>query len=193
MTAPTAPVPVPVPAPAPAPAAPRPSLWRNADFLKLWTGQTVSLCGTYVTQLALPFVALTVFDASPAQVGTLTAVQFLPVLLLTVFVGRWVDRRRRRPLLVGADLVRAVALAAVPLAWWADGLSLGLLYTVALAVGCCNALFDVAYLSYLPSLVDRRDLVAANSKLQGSYALAQVGGPGLGGLLIRLAGAPSRC
>ncbi|MGP3683706.1 MFS transporter [Streptomyces sp. IBSNAI002] len=191
MTAPTTPVPAAqAPAPDPAPTAARPSLWRNGDFLKLWSGQTVSLCGTYVTQLALPFVALTVFDASASQVGTLTAVQFLPVLLLTVFAGRWADRRRRRPLLVGADLVRAAALAAVPLAWWADGLSLGLLYAVGFAVGCCNAVFDVAYLSYLPSLVDRRDLVAANSKLQGSYAVAQVGGPGLGGLLIRFAGAP---
>ncbi|MEU8569439.1 MFS transporter [Streptomyces pathocidini] len=166
------------------------SLWRNTDFLKLWTGETVSLLGTYVTQLALPLIAITLLDATPGQVGTLSAVQFLPVLLITVFVGRWVDRYRRRPLLIAANLARAAALAVVPACWWADGLTMPVLYGVALTVGTFSALFDVAYLSYLPSLVPRHHLVAANSRLQGSYAVAQVGGPGLGGLLIRLVGGP---
>ena len=165
-------------------------LWRHRDFRKLWAGETVSLFGSEVTELALPLVAVLVLDADAGQMGLLAAARFAPFLLVTLPAGAWVDRRRRRPVLVASNLGRALLVGLVPLLAGLGLLGMGHLYGIAFAVGVLTVLFDVAYQSYLPSLVDRDQLVEGNSKLQASASAARVGGPGLGGLLVQLIGAP---
>lgn len=165
-------------------------VWRNQDFLKLWAGETVSLFGSQVTTLALPLTAVQSFAATPAQMGILSAARFLPFLLLTLVAGVWVDVYRRRPILVGANLGRAFVLALVPLGAVMGWLRMWHLYAVAFGVGALTVLFDLAYQSYVPSLVEREELVEANSKLQTSASAAEVGGPALGGLLVEWLSAP---
>jgi MFS family permease len=161
-------------------------LWRHRDFLKLWAAQTVSLFGTQVTALALPLTAVLVLHVSAAQMGLLTALSTLPFLLIGLFAGAWVDRMRRRPILIAADLGRALLFASIPLAAALDRLSIEQLYAVALLTGMLTVFFDVAYQSYLPSLVDRSDLVDGNSKLEISNSVARVSGPGIGGALVQI-------
>jgi len=165
-------------------------LWRQPAFLKLWAGQTVSLFGSQVTTLALPLTAVLVLRATPVQMGILGAAQFLPFLLLTLFVGVWVDRRRRRPVLIVADLGRATLLGLIPLLAILGWLRMDYLYGIALLLGSLTVLFDLAYQSYLPSLVERAHLVEGNSKLQVSASVAEIGGPGLAGLLVQVITAP---
>ena len=165
-------------------------LWRHRDFRRLWAGETVSLFGSEVTELALPLVAVLVLEADAGQMGLLAAARFAPFLLVTLPAGAWVDRRRRRPVLIGSNLGRALLVGLVPLLSGLGLLRMGYLYAIAFAVGTLTVLFDVAYQSYLPSLVDREQLVEGNSKLQASASAARVGGPGLGGLLVQLVGAP---
>jgi MFS family permease len=169
---------------------PREGLWRHRDFLSLWGAETVSQFGSQITFLALPLVAILVLDESAFRVAALTSVYFLPFLLLTLPAGVWVDRLRRRPILVIGDLVRAVALLTIPLAHWADVLTIWQLYVVAFVTGVGTVFFDVAYQSYLPALVGRDQVVDGNSKLEISRAAASVGGPGLGGLLVSALTAP---
>jgi MFS family permease len=165
-------------------------LWRQPDFLKLWAGQTVSLVGSQVTILALPLTAVLLLRASPLQVGILGAAQFLPYLLLTLFAGLWVDRRRRRPVLIMADLGRAGLVGLIPLLAVLGWLRMDALYGIALLLGALTVLFDLAYQSYLPALVERAQLVEGNSKLQVSASVAEIGGPGLAGLLAQVVSAP---
>ena len=170
----------------------RPSgpLWSHPDFLKLWTGQTISEFGSQVSQLAIPAVAVLTLEATPFQVAALETVVFLPFLILTLPAGVWVDRWRRRWVLIGGDLGRAVLLATIPLAYALGHLTLTQLYLVGFLVGIHTVFFDVAYQSYLPQLVDRETLVEGNSKLQMTVSGAAIAGPGLSGGLIALAGAP---
>jgi MFS family permease len=169
---------------------PRGQLWRDADFLKLWAAQGISQLGTQVTLLALPLAAILVLDASATEVALLGAVEVLPFLLFTLPAGVWVDRLPRRPILVVSDLARAAALASIPLAYAFDGLTLPHLYVVAFATGVLSVFFDVSYLSYLPSLVPRNQLGAANSKLEATRSAAQVAGPGAAGALVAAITAP---
>ncbi|MGA2513339.1 MAG: MFS transporter [Candidatus Limnocylindrales bacterium] len=168
----------------------RPPLWQHRDFLKVWSAATVSILGSQVTIIAIPFIALTMLGASVFQVSLLVAVEMLPFLLFTLPAGAWLDRVRRRPVLVAADIGRGVVLLSIPLAYVADALSIWQLYFVAFATGTLTAFFDVADQSYLPSILDRDDLVAGNADLQISYSVAQIGGPTLGGNLIGLVAAP---
>ena len=160
------------------------SVWRDADFVRFWTGHSVSQLGAAVTQVALPLVALLTLGASAAQVGLLRAAEFVPYLLLTLPAGALVDRVRRRPLMVGCDLWRAAFLLLVPLAAWLGQLSVPLLLVVTAAAGAATVLFDVAYLSVLPSLVRRDQVVAANAALETSRSVAGVAGPSLAGALV---------
>ena len=169
---------------------PQGGLWRHPDFLKLWAGETVSMFGSQVGQLALPLVAILVLDASAFEVAALGTVLFLPFILFTLPAGVWVDRLRRKPILIAGDIGRAVLLLSVPAAYVADALTMEQLYVVAFLVGFCQVFFDVAYQSYLPSLVDRGQIIDGNSKLEISRAGAQVGGPGLGGALVEVFTAP---
>jgi MFS family permease len=165
-------------------------LWRHPGFLRLWWATTVSRFGSEVTLLALPLLAALVLDASPAQMGLLLAAFTAPFLVIGLLVGVWVDRVRRAPLLVFSDLARAALLAAVPVAWAAGWLNMGLVYAVALGVGTLTVVFEVASLSLLPALIGREHLVEGNGKLEASRSLAQIGGPGLAGALVGLLGAP---
>jgi MFS family permease len=165
-------------------------LWREPDFLKLWAGETISLLGTQVSSLAVPLIAIGLLDAGASQLGLLRTAEFLPFIVLTLLAGTWVDRRRRRPLMVAANLLRAALLLVVPLLAWADRLELWHLYGVVAVMGVGAVVFDLAYLAYLPSLVRREDLVEGNSKLAVSASLAEVGGPGLAGLLVQALTAP---
>ena len=170
------------------------SLVHHRGFLKLWGAETVSQLGTQVTLLALPLTAVLVLHATPFEVGLLGTAEFLPFLLVGLPAGVWVDRMRRRPILIAGDLGRAVALGTIPLAYSLGVLHIVQLYVVAFISGICTVFFDVAYQSYLPSLVDRDQLMDGNSKLEISRSGAQLAGPGLAGALLvtfsKLGGAP---
>ncbi|MCI0582893.1 MAG: MFS transporter [Chloroflexi bacterium] len=115
--------------------APGPRLLRHPDFLKLWTAETVSVFGTQITLLALPLVAATILNVTPFEFGLLGTIEFLPFILLSLPAGVWVDRLRRRPILVIADLGRAVALATIPIAFYFDALTIWQLYVVGNVTG----------------------------------------------------------
>ena len=165
-------------------------LWRHGDFLKLWSAETISQFGTQVSQLALPFVAIVVLEASPFAVAALGTVEFLPFLLFTLPAGVWVDRLPRRAILIVADYGRAALLFTVPVAYALDELTMGQLYVVGFLVGTFTVFFDVSYQSYLPALVDRERIIEGNSKLEVSRTTAQITGPGVSGGLIGLVTAP---
>ena len=166
------------------------SLLRHRDFLKLWTAETVSVFGTQVTQLAIPIVAAVILEVSPFEFGMLTTIEMLPFIFLSLPAGVWVDRLRRRPIMIVGDLGRAVALVSIPIAYSLDALTIWQLYLVGFVVGCLTVFFDVAYQSYLPSVVDRDQLVEGNSKLEITRSASQIAGPGLAGVLIGLLRAP---
>ncbi|MET0560160.1 MAG: MFS transporter [Gaiellaceae bacterium] len=165
-------------------------LWRHSDFLKLWSAETISQFGSQVGGLALPLVAILVLDATAFEVAALTTVGFLPFILFTLPAGVWVDRLPRRPILIVGDFGRAALLLTIPVAYIADVLTLGQLFVVGFLVGIFQVFFDVAYMSYLPALVDRDKIIEGNSKFEISRSAAQVGGPGLGGLLVQVFTAP---
>jgi MFS family permease len=169
---------------------PKEGLWRHPDFLKLWSAETISQFGTQVSLLAIPFVAVLVLDASTFEVAALGVVDFLPFIIFTLPAGVWVDRMRRRPVLIVGDFGRAALLATIPIAYVLDVLTLGQLYVVGFLVGVCTVFFDVAYQSYLPSLVERQQIIEGNSKLEISRSSAQIAGPGFAGLLIQAFTAP---
>jgi MFS family permease len=164
---------------------------RRRDFRVYWLGQSVSLVGSRVTFLALPLVAVVALGATPVQVGLLAAAGELPGLLFGLAAGVWADRLRRRPLLVVADLGRALLLLTVPLAWGLGVLRVEALYAVAFLAGALRLLFDVAAGAYLPGLVGPARLVDASARLSLSDSAAQLAGPGLAGGLVQLAGAPA--
>lgn len=166
-------------------------LWRDGEFLKLWSGQAISEVGSQVSLLALPTVAILVLGASPFQVGLLAACEGLAFPVLGLVAGVYVDRLRRRPIMIVCDVGRLLALASVPIAFALDVLSMGQLYAVALIIGVGTVFFDVSYQSYLPALIPRADLIEGNTKLQVTGSVAQMAGPALGGFLIQLLG-PAR-
>jgi MFS family permease len=168
----------------------RTGLAADRDFLKLWAGQTVSVFGTLVSRTALPFTAILLLDVGPLELGFLRAAELVPALFVGLLVGVWVDRLRRRRLMIVADAGRAAVLISVPVAAWLDVLRMEQLYVVALAVGLLSILFDVAYQAYLPGLVRREHLVEGNSKLAASASVAEVTAFGSGGWLVQLLTAP---
>src|SRR5450759_2164721 len=141
------------------------TLWRHADFMKLWVGQTISLFGSRFTSLAVQFIGAVTLGASPLEMGILAALGTAPTLLVGLFAGVWIDRHRCRPILLAADLGRALLLAAIPAAALAGVLSLELLYLISFLAGVLSVFFDLAYQSYLPAIVEREQLVEGNSKM----------------------------
>src|SRR4051812_24201307 len=166
------------------------SLWRHPDFMKLWTGQTVSRLGSVVTRTAVPLVALLVLNAGPFELAMIVVAASLAVLLVGFFAGAWVDRIRRRPVLISADALRAVLLFSIPAAYYFGVLRIEQLYVVVFLEGCLGVLFDAAYPAYVPSLIGVDRVVEGNSKLAASSSLAEIGGPGLAGGLVQFIGAP---
>lgn len=165
-------------------------LWRHSDFMKLWAGQTISAFGSHITWQALPLTAVLVLAASPTELGLLAAIEAAPVLLVGLLAGAWVDRRRRRPIMIGCDLGRALLLASIPLAAIFGALSMAQLYLVAGLTGVLTVFFNVADRSYLPTLLPREELVEGNSKLSASSSIAEITGQPFGGLLVQLITAP---
>ena len=166
-------------------------LWRRPDFLRLWVSGTASAFGAQIRFLTLPLTAILVLDATPLQLGILAAVGSVPALILGLGIGVWVDRRRKRPVMVTSALVRAVLILAIPVAAALQVLRIEHLYVVAFGVGVLNLFYSVANRSLLPSLVDRDELVEANSKLEVGLSASLVAGPGTAGTLTRLFTAPA--
>ena len=166
------------------------TLTRDRDFLKLWGGQAISKIGSTITSVGLPLTAAFVLKASPLQMGILAGASGAGVLAFGLFAGAWADRLRRRPILIASDLARAALLSTIPLAAALHRLNMAHLYAVATLSGILTVFFDVSYQAYVPSLVNRRDLVEANSKLALTESIADVSGPGLTGLLVQLITAP---
>lgn len=169
---------------------PAPGLLRDHGYRQLFAATAVSHLGARITTLAIPLVAIMALDASPFEVGVLAAMSTASFLLVGLPAGAWVDRMRRRSVLIVGDLGRAVALATVPLAWWSGALTIWQLYAVALGSGAFTVFFDVAYQSYLPHLVGRDNLVEGNAKLESVAAVSRLAGPAVAGYLIRLLSAP---
>lgn len=165
-------------------------LWRHADFLKLWLGESISLIGSQVTLLAMPLLAAIGLQASPLQMGILGTLQYIPWLLIGLPAGALADRLRRRPLMIAADLGRAILLGLIPVAGLIGMLRIEFLYVVGFLVGILHVVFEVAYSAYLPTLISSDQLVEGNSKLQVSAAVAEIAGPGAGGGLVQLITAP---
>jgi MFS family permease len=172
------------------PTLPLGGLWRHADFRRMWAAQSASLFGSEITALALPLMAVLVLDASPLQMGLLAAAGTAPFLLCSLLAGVWVDRRRRRPVLIAADIARAGLLLSIPLTAWLGTLRIEQLYAVTFTAGVLGVFFEVAHYAYVPSLVGRESVVEGNSKLQISYSAAEAGGPGVAGLLVQFISAP---
>jgi MFS family permease len=172
------------------PRRPTGGLWSHRDFLKLWTGQSISELGSQISGLAIPWLAAAGLHATALEFSLLTVVGLLPFILFALPAGVWVDRLRRRPILIVGDAARAVLLGYVPLAWALGILTIGQLLAIQFAVGIFTVFFDIAYQSYLPALVAPAQLVEGNSKLQTTAAAAGVTGPGIAGVLIGVLTAP---
>lgn len=169
---------------------PQAGLWRNVAFLRLWSAATISTYGSLVTRTALPFTAILLLGASPADVGVLRVAELLPGFMFGLIAGAWVDRVRRRPLMIATDLGRALLLATIPVAALIGSLGLGHLYVVAALVSVLDVMFDVAYQAYLPQVVDRHELVEANSKLSAAMSVAEASAFASGGWLVQILTAP---
>jgi len=161
----------------------------HRDFRLFWTGETVNRFGTAISGVAIPLIAISQLEASTFEVGVLTAASWAPWLLIGLPVGAWIDRRPRRPLLIGTSVISLLLLAAVPIAAAAGLLSIELLLTIALLTGAASVVFQTAYGAYLPTLVDPADHAEGNAKLHGSASAAQIIGLGCGGLIVQFFGA----
>ena len=170
--------------------APRRSLFHHPNYRKLWTAATVSLFGTQVSQIAIPFIAAVVLKASAGEVGLLTTIEFLPFILFTLPAGVWVDRFPKRRILVIGDLGRALMLVSIPIAAALGALTMWQLYVVGFVNGALTVFFDVADQSFLPGILRRDELVEGNAKLQISQSSAQILGQPLGGGMVALLTAP---
>ena len=170
--------------------SPSDSLWRNRAFTRLWVAHVTSGAGTAITNVALPLAAVLVLRATPTEMGLLAAAGSLPNLLFGLVAGVWVDRVKRRPILVWADICRALLLITVPVAAWLGQLSFLQIWIVTFATGTLTVFFQIAAISVLPALVERKQLVEANGKLSTSDAVISIAGPAAAGGLVQLFSAP---
>ncbi len=170
--------------------APVSDVFRLPGYFRFWLGETLSGFGTYITTVALQVLVVLTLGGGAAEVGLVNAARWLPYLLFGLVVGALVEGWRRKPVLVSTDLARGVLLAAVPLLWIADALTLPALLVVVALVGALTLLNDSASQSFVPRLVPRDRLLPAHSRLDQSGAVAQTSGPALGGALVSLLGAP---
>lgn len=166
------------------------SLWQHADFLKLWAGQTISEMGSVVTRTAVPLVALLVLGAGPWEMAFLVVAASLAVLLVGLVAGAWVDRLKRRPLLIWTDAARSVLLFSIPIAYIGGVLRMEQLYVVMFLEAALGSTFDAAYPAYVPTLIGLEHVVDGNSKLATSSSIAEIGGPGIAGGLVQAVSAP---
>jgi MFS family permease len=165
-------------------------LWKHRDFMRLWSAQAISAFGARITREGLPLAAVITLDATPAQLGLLAALSMGPGLVVGLLAGGFVDRRRRRTILIGSDLFRFAILMTVPVAAWLQILTIEQLFVVAGLVGAAGVLFDLADNAFLPSLIKPEQLMEGNSKLGVTDSVAEIGGPALAGVLFQLLTAP---
>jgi MFS family permease len=169
----------------------RGGLFRHRNFRLLWIGETISTAGGFLANVLIPLLAVTVLHASTFDVATLTAVSWLPWLVIGLPAGAWVDRWPQRPLMITCDLVSALLFASLPVAAWLGVLAFWQLMTVALLTGVAEVFFMVAYQVYLPSIIPAENLMEGNAKLQGSASAALIGGRGAAGILAQAMGTAS--
>ncbi|MGB7925000.1 MAG: MFS transporter, partial [Pyrinomonadaceae bacterium] len=165
-------------------------LWRHRDFLKLWGAHTTSVFGTQLASLAYSFTAVLTLQATPFQMGLLNATGSASAVLVGLFAGVIADRMRRRSLLIGTDLGRALLAATIPMAAALGVLRIGQLYIIRFLFGALSILAEVAHMAFLPSLVEREQLLEGNSKLSTTESVASIAGPSLSGVLVQLFTAP---
>ncbi len=165
-------------------------LWRHRDFTRLWAGQTISVFGSLVGRIALAFTAILYLHARPFEVALIAAFDVFAGICVGLFVGVWVDRLRRRPIMIAADIARAAVTGSIPLAALFGVLRIEQLYVAAFAGGALTTFFDVAYQSYLPTLVEKDRLLEGNSKLTASFSVAEFGAFGISGWLVKLLTGP---
>jgi len=170
--------------------ATEPGLWRLADFLRLWAAQAISAFGSRITRTALPIIAVATLDQPDAVIGLLAAMQLAPGVVLAMLAGGFVDRSRKRRILIAADLIRGALVASLTVAWVLGALSMIHVVVVGAGVGAASALFQITDVAYLPSLIGRRRLVEGNAKLETTEAVAEITGPASAGVLIAALGAP---
>jgi MFS family permease len=166
------------------------SILRDRNFLRLWTGETISVLGTTISDFAIAIAAVVTLDATPQQIGLMRALGEAPAIVIGLFVGVWVDRVRRRRLLVTLDLLAALAVASVPVAYLLGVLSLGQLFALAVVFGVLGTFWAPAWGAFLPSVVERDRIVDANSKLTLAMSATGIVGPGLAGFLVQVLTAP---
>lgn len=164
-------------------------LVRHRDFRLLWMGEATSKAGSAVTGVAFPLVAVVTLDVGPVTMGVISAMAWLPWLLISLPAGAWIDRYPRRRTMLAADALSIVALVSVPVAAWLGVLGVGQLILVSFVAGTASMFFSTAYQAFLPAVVAKADLAEANAKLQGTDQLANLAGPPLGGLITQAAGA----
>ena len=174
----------------PAQPADAPSLWQNGSFRRLWTASTISVFGSLVTRMALPFVAILTLHANSFDIALVRSMDLIAGLAVGLVAGAWVDRLRRRPLMIWTDLGRAVILATIPIAAIGGWLSLAQLLVVAFLTAVLTTFFDVADNAYLPSIVPRRDLMRANGALAATGSVSEFAAFGSAGLLVQLLSGP---
>lgn len=168
----------------------RGQIWRNRDFVRLWSAATVSVFGSLITRTALPFTAILVLGAGPIEIAIIRSLEFVAGLSVGLFAGAWVDRLRRRPIMIAADLGRAALLVSVPAAALLHVLSLPQLYVVGFLVAMLSTIFEVADRSFLPTVVEGDEILPANAALTASSAVAEFGAFGISGFLVQLLTAP---
>ena len=166
----------------------RGGLWRQRNFALFWAGESISAVGNSVTVLVVPLIAIDTLHTSTFLVTLLTAMVWIPWVIIGVPAGAWIDRLPPRPMMLACDAISLVVYASVPVAAWFGVLTVAQLIAVALIAGTANVFFSSAYQVLLPGIVDEADLTEGNAKLMGSQSIAQIGGPGLGGLLAQAAG-----
>ena len=168
----------------------RRSLVHHADFRRLWAGDALGQLGAQLTMLALPVFAVQHLDATEWQMGALTAAETAAFLVIGLPAGAWVDRMRKRNVLVTANLVRGTVLTVVAVAALTGHASVPMLIVAGLVISCGSVFFDVAHQSYVPGLVGLENVVEGNSKLQATQSVAAVAAPAVGGALLRIVAAP---
>jgi MFS family permease len=178
-----------------APQPPRPAsagdaLWRDRNFVAVWSASTISVFGSLITRTALPFAAIFILDAGPLEISAIRSAELIAALFVGLVAGAWVDRLRRRPIMIWADIGRALLLASIPVAFLLGLLGLAQLLIVAFAAAVLTTFFDVADNAYLPTVVSRERLVSANSALTATGSIAEFSSFGIGGFLIELFTAP---
>jgi predicted MFS family arabinose efflux permease len=170
-------------------AAPASRTLAGRDFRLLWTGESISKAGSAVTTFAVPLVAVRALGAGPLMMGVLNAVIWLPWLLVGLHAGAWADRRSQRPLMIGCQFASAILIVTIPVLAWLKVLTIEYMLVIAFTAGCSNVIFTAAYNAFVPILVDKRDLLGANTRLMGSEQVANIAGPAIGGLITQISSA----